>query len=69
MFNRKTTAESAPVVASEESVAAELRSIAQRCAELAGDLQERGWNVSVGIYPKTAEGPTATVSIYRQRTL
>ncbi len=54
----------------DEQLADDLRKAAKTTAGLAGALQQRGWKVSVDIYPYTSDkGPTASVSVYRTQTL
>ena len=62
------TVEAAPI--SDEQIVEQLKSYARHTADLAGKLRERGWTVSVTIYPYTSDkGPSAMVSVYRTQTL
>lgn len=70
LWGQTKATEPEAAVENDSQIAEELKLAAQRTAELAGTLNQRGWNVSVDIYPYTTDkGPVAHVSVHRTQTL
>lgn len=58
------------VQTTDEQLVEQLKSYARHTADLAGKLHDRGWQVSVYIYPYTPDkGAVSQVSVYRTQTL